>query len=40
MGASTPDFLEILRVLVEEEVEFIVVGALSAVFQGAPDHDL
>ncbi len=36
MGVSAPDFLEILRVLVEEEVEFIVVGALSAVFQGAP----
>lgn len=31
-----PDFLEILRVLAEHEVKFIVVGGVSAVLQGAP----
>lgn len=30
------DFTEILRVLCEHDVDFIVVGALSAVLQGAP----
>jgi len=33
---SHADFLDILRVLVRHEVEFVVVGGLSAVFNGAP----
>lgn len=36
MADKTPDFLEILQVLDEHDVDFIVVGALSAVLQGAP----
>ena len=34
--ASNPDFLEILRVLTKHQVNFIVVGGVSAVLQGAP----
>ena len=30
------DFLEVLRVLIAHEVDFIVVGGVSAVLQGAP----
>jgi hypothetical protein len=30
------DFLEVLRVLIKHEVEFIVVGGVSAALQGAP----
>jgi predicted nucleotidyltransferase len=30
------DFLEVLRVLIKHEVDFIVVGGVSAVLQGAP----
>jgi hypothetical protein len=33
---TKPRFLEILRTLVRHEVEFIVVGGISAVLQGAP----
>jgi len=33
---ASPDFLEILRVLIRHEVDFIVVGGVSAVLQGAP----
>lgn len=36
MAESPSDFTEILRVLCEHDVELIVVGALSAVLQGAP----
>ena len=36
MKSSTPRFLEILRTLVRHKVEFIVVGGISAVLQGAP----
>jgi hypothetical protein len=32
----TPDFLEILRILLEHEVDFIVVGGVCAVLHGAP----
>ncbi|MFU8806681.1 MAG: hypothetical protein ACNA8W_22930 [Bradymonadaceae bacterium] len=31
-----PDFLAMLEVLVRHEVDFVIVGALSAVLQGAP----
>ncbi|MBA2661496.1 MAG: hypothetical protein H0U74_04330 [Bradymonadaceae bacterium] len=31
-----PDFLAMLEVLVRHDVEFVIVGALSAVLQGAP----
>jgi hypothetical protein len=30
------DFLDILRVLTRHQVEFITVGGLAAVFNGAP----
>lgn len=33
---ESADFESILKVLVEEEVDFVLVGALSAVLQGAP----
>lgn len=33
---SKPDFVEILRTLVSEGVDFIVVGGVAAVLQGAP----
>ena len=36
MKKPTPDFLRILRTLSEQQVEFIVVGGLGAVLQGAP----
>lgn len=36
MSDETPDFLSILRVLTDQQVDYIVVGALSAVLQGAP----
>jgi predicted nucleotidyltransferase len=36
MAESPSDFTEILRVLSDHDVDFIVVGALSAVLQGAP----
>lgn len=36
MHNATPDFLAILQVLHDHDVNFIVVGALSAVLQGAP----
>ncbi len=36
MAESPSDFTEILRVLCKHDVEFIIVGALSAVLQGAP----
>ena len=36
MTAATPDFVAILQVLNAQDVDFIVVGALSAVLQGAP----
>lgn len=36
MAKPTPDFLEILRVLVEHDVDFIIVGGVCAVLQGVP----
>lgn len=36
MHSAAPDFLAILDILCANEVEFVVVGALSAVLQGAP----
>lgn len=36
MHNAAPDFLAILKILCAHEAEFIVVGALSAVLQGAP----
>jgi predicted nucleotidyltransferase len=33
---ETPDFLALLEVLVTHDVEFVIVGAISAVLQGAP----
>jgi predicted nucleotidyltransferase len=33
---SIPDFLEILRILTEHKVDFIVVGGVCAVLHGAP----
>lgn len=36
MKAPSPDFLAILNTLVEHEVDFIIVGGVSAVLQGAP----
>lgn len=36
MADQTPDFERLLRVLVKHRVEFIVVGGVSAVLQGAP----
>ena len=36
MGESTPDFKEILTVLVAHGVEFVVIGGVGAVLQGAP----
>ncbi len=36
MTAPKPDFLAILRTLVEHRVEFIVVGGVCAVLHGAP----
>ena len=38
METGTCDFLTILRVLVKGKVDFIVVGGVCAVFQGAPVH--
>ena len=34
--ASVPEFIDILKVLSHHEVEFILVGGLAAVVQGAP----
>lgn len=36
MHAGSPDFFEILRELTRHRVEFIVVGGIGAVLQGAP----
>ena len=36
MADRTPDFERLLRTLVDHQVEFIVVGGVSAVLQGAP----
>lgn len=36
MADSVPDFERLLRTLVEHRVDFIVVGGVSAVLQGAP----
>jgi len=36
MKGATPDFLKILRILREERVDFIVVGGVCGVLQGAP----
>lgn len=36
MKRPTPDFAELLRVLAEHRVEFIIVGGVAAVLQGAP----
>ncbi len=36
MVDSAPNFEQLLRILIEHEVEFIVVGGVSAVLQGAP----
>ena len=36
MPNSAPDFLEILRILSDHKVEFIVVGGVCAVLHGAP----
>lgn len=36
MATETPDFLELLKTLVKHGVEFIIVGGVSAVLQGAP----
>ena len=33
---TKPDFLEVLRVLISYDVDFIVVGGVGAVLQGAP----
>jgi hypothetical protein len=35
---SAPRFIEILKVLYRHEVEFILVGGLAAIVQGAPDE--
>lgn len=31
-----PDFLAMLEVLVQQQVDFVIAGALSALLQGAP----
>ena len=36
MEDQVPDFLEILKVLTEHEVDFIIVGGVCAVLHGAP----
>lgn len=36
MPKSPPDFLAILRALCDHHVDFIVIGGVSAVIQGAP----
>jgi len=36
VGTQTPDFLELLKTLVLYGVDFIIVGGVSAVLQGAP----
>ncbi|MHC4871768.1 MAG: hypothetical protein ACYTFY_07975 [Planctomycetota bacterium] len=36
MESNHPDFEEILRILSDNEVKFIIVGGISAVMQGAP----
>ena len=36
MKSPIPDFLEILKILSEHKVDFIVVGGVCAVLQGAP----
>jgi hypothetical protein len=38
MPEPEPDFEAILRILAEHEVDFIVIGGVSAVLQGAPVH--
>jgi hypothetical protein len=36
MPKPIPDFLEILKILVSNEVDFIVIGGVCAVLHGAP----
>ncbi len=36
MANPTPDFLRIIRVLLEHDVDFIIVGGVCAVLQGVP----
>ena len=36
MTSSAPDFLRILRVLVQHDVEFVIVGGVCAVLHGVP----
>jgi hypothetical protein len=36
MPSSSPDFLALLRTLADHQVQFIVVGGVSAVLHGAP----
>lgn len=36
MDEKTPDFKKILGILVEHDVEFVVIGGIGAVLQGAP----
>ena len=36
MANPNPDFLRIIRVLVEHDVDFIIVGGVCAVLQGVP----
>lgn len=36
MQTETPDFLALIEALVSHDVQFVIVGALSAVLQGAP----
>ena len=36
MTTPAPDFLQILRVLVRHNVEFVIVGGVAAVLQGVP----
>lgn len=36
MSAAAPDFLEVLRLLLRHEVDFILVGGVAAILEGAP----
>ena len=36
MGVPSPDYLALLRALLEHQVDFIIVGGVSAVLHGAP----
>ena len=36
MASAAPDFVDILEALAERDVEFVVIGGVAAVLQGAP----